>query len=85
MRPTVAPILQRKYVPLQTIAAVLGRYIFAPGEAITTLEAGGGGYGDPTRRDPALIAADVAAGLVSSQSALRDYGWQPDEEEPEAD
>jgi len=63
----------------------MGRYILAPGEAITTLEAGGGGYGDPTRRDPALIAADVAAGLVSSQSASRDYGWQPDEEEPEAD
>ena len=62
----------------------MGRYILAPGEAIATLEAGGGGYGDPTQRDPASIAADVAAGFVSSQSASRDYGWQPDEEEPEA-
>jgi N-methylhydantoinase B len=34
---------------------------------------GGGGWGDPYERDPALVAADVAAGLVSREGAKR-YG-----------
>jgi N-methylhydantoinase B len=35
---------------------------------------GGGGYGDPLTRDPALVLADVRAGLVSPAAALADYG-----------
>jgi N-methylhydantoinase B len=35
---------------------------------------GGAGMGDPARRDPALLAADVEAGLVSAGAARRDYG-----------
>ena len=35
---------------------------------------GGGGHGDPRRRDPAHVAVDVADGLVSRESAERDYG-----------
>jgi N-methylhydantoinase B len=35
---------------------------------------GGGGLGDPIERDPELVAADVAAGLVSAGAALADYG-----------
>lgn len=35
---------------------------------------GGGGYGDPLARDPDRVAADVAAGLVSLDSAGRIYG-----------
>ena len=34
---------------------------------------GGGGYGDPTRRDPRLVAADVADGLVSPGRARSVY------------
>lgn len=34
---------------------------------------GGGGFGDPIERDAALVAADVAAGLVSPAAALADY------------
>mgnify|MGYP006280499895 CR=1 FL=1 len=34
---------------------------------------GGGGWGDPFERDPALVAADVAKGLVSREGARR-YG-----------
>jgi N-methylhydantoinase B len=34
----------------------------------------GGGWGDPLERDPALVLADVEAGLVSLDGALRDYG-----------
>ncbi|MEM8664906.1 MAG: hydantoinase B/oxoprolinase family protein, partial [Pseudomonadota bacterium] len=35
---------------------------------------GGGGYGDPLERDPARVAADVAAGLVSLEAARGIYG-----------
>ena len=35
---------------------------------------GGGGFGDPRQRDPALVAADVRDGLVSAEAARRDYG-----------
>jgi N-methylhydantoinase B len=34
---------------------------------------GGGGMGDPAKRDPALVARDVRDGLVSASSAEHDY------------
>jgi N-methylhydantoinase B len=36
--------------------------------------AGGGGWGDPYERDPALVARDVRRGYVSREAAARDYG-----------
>jgi len=39
--------------------------------------AGGGGFGDPRRRDPARIAEDVADGKVTVEAAAREYGWTP--------
>lgn len=41
--------------------------------------AGGGGYGDPFRRDPGLVADDVAQGYVSRAAALERYGVVLDE------
>jgi len=35
---------------------------------------GGGGFGDPAARDPALLSEDVAEGFVSAEAAARDYG-----------
>jgi N-methylhydantoinase B len=35
---------------------------------------GGGGYGDPLRRDPERVLADVREGNVSPEAAMRDYG-----------
>jgi N-methylhydantoinase B len=37
---------------------------------------GGGGWGEPSDRDPAAVARDVARGLVSAEVARRDYGWE---------
>lgn len=37
----------------------------------------GGGYGDPARRDPALVRADVANGLLRADQAARDHGFEP--------
>jgi N-methylhydantoinase B len=34
---------------------------------------GGGGYGDATQRDPALVVADVNEGYVSVEAARRDF------------
>jgi N-methylhydantoinase B len=35
---------------------------------------GGGGWGDPLQRDPALVAEDVAEGLISQAAARQLYG-----------
>jgi N-methylhydantoinase B len=44
-------------------------------DGIVRLESpGGGGFGDPLQRDPALVARDVRLGYVSVESARRDYG-----------
>jgi len=45
-----------------------------PGDVIRIVGPGAGGWGDPFARDPAAVAADVAAGLVSEAAARRDYG-----------
>ncbi len=49
-------------------------YRAALGEVIRVWGGGGGGFGDPFERDPALVAADVAAGLVSPERARDAYG-----------
>jgi N-methylhydantoinase B len=43
-------------------------------EVIRLWSGGGGGYGDPFTRDPAAVARDVAAGLVSHERARDVYG-----------
>lgn len=43
---------------------------------------GGGGLGDPRLRAPEAVRADVAAGLVSPESAERDYGVRSPREGP---
>jgi N-methylhydantoinase B len=48
-----------------------------PGETVTFLTAGGGGYGDPTRRDAAAVKRDIALGYVSAARAKQDYPDAP--------
>jgi N-methylhydantoinase B len=50
-----------------------GFQVIPDGERLLLLLPGGGGMGDPTERDPALVAADVAAGLVSAENAATLY------------
>jgi N-methylhydantoinase B len=42
---------------------------------------GGGGYGDPLLRDPALVARDVTDGKVTRRAALEVYGVVVDDSE----
>jgi N-methylhydantoinase B len=51
-----------------------GRYELQAGERFFLQSAGGGGYGDPAKRDRASLARDIAEGYVSVTSAARDYG-----------
>jgi N-methylhydantoinase B len=44
------------------------------GEVIRVRTTGGGGWGSPLDRDPALVAADVRDGKVSPEGARDDYG-----------
>jgi N-methylhydantoinase B len=52
------------------------RTVYRPelGEVIRLWGGGGGGFGDPFERDPEMVAADVAAGLVSPERASEVYG-----------
>ena len=45
-----------------------------PGDRISFVSAGGGGYGDPFERDPKLLERDVQYGYVSIEKAKQDYG-----------
>ena len=55
-----------------------GRYELAPGDRVTLIEAGGGGFGDPRERPRARIEEDIARGLVTPEGARRDYGTPAD-------
>ncbi len=50
-----------------------GRQSVPGGDFIRLELPGGGGFGDPTERDPDQVAADVADGLISREMAERDY------------
>ena len=50
-----------------------GRYEMKAGERVLLQTAGGGGFGDRHRRDPAALERDIAEGYVSTQGALEDY------------
>jgi N-methylhydantoinase B/oxoprolinase/acetone carboxylase alpha subunit len=44
------------------------------GDTVAVRTPGGGGYGDPWQRDPALVARDVARGYLTAEDSERDYG-----------
>ena len=48
-----------------------------PGDVISIRTCGGGGYGSPADRDPALVETDVREGKVTAERAREAYGWRP--------
>ena len=50
------------------------RSALQPGDRLTLRFGGGGGFGDPQRRDRAAVIADIRDGYVSSEAAERLYG-----------
>jgi N-methylhydantoinase B len=51
-----------------------GRQTVPPRDVIRLELPGGGGFGDPRRRDPQRVLDDVLDGLISAEEARRDYG-----------
>ena len=51
-----------------------GKQQIPAGEALVFQTPGGGGYGDPRKRSPVLVAQDYAAGLISRGAVKRNYG-----------
>ena len=54
--------------------AIKGLQIIPAGDRLIVEMPGGGGYGDPFARDPALVARDVHHGLIEPDAAEADYG-----------
>lgn len=46
----------------------------APHQVVHLNPPGGGGYGDPLRRDPELVRQDVIYGYVTPEAAAKEYG-----------
>jgi len=44
------------------------------GQVVKVVTTGGGGWGDPLEREPAMVQRDVTEGRVSRESAHNDYG-----------
>jgi N-methylhydantoinase B len=51
-----------------------GHVALETGDGFLIEVGGGGGFWDPSERDPARVLADVRAGYVSVEAARRDYG-----------
>ncbi len=51
-----------------------GTQRIAAGERLVLHTPGGAGFGDPHERDPAAVAADVAAGRISPETAKAVHG-----------
>jgi len=55
------------------VDALADAEVVRAGETIRIRTTGGGGWGDPLERDPALVVRDVVWGKVSAASAAADY------------
>lgn len=55
-------------------------YTLQAGDTFEVLSSGGGGFGDPTERDPRLVVRDVRDGVVSIEKARELYKVAVDEE-----
>lgn len=56
------------------IGACYAESLLAPGEVLYMHWQGGGGYGDPLRREPAAVARDVVNRKVTAEGARINYG-----------
>ncbi len=59
----------------ETDLPAAGRFDMKEGDGFYLDKAGGGGYGDPKKRDPEAIRRDLKEGYVTPEGAKRDYGF----------
>jgi N-methylhydantoinase B len=60
--------------PNETVTPASGRFEMKKGERFLLESAGGGGYGEPAKRDPKRLESDLREGYVTNEAAIRDYG-----------
>ena len=58
----------------ETELPAAGRWELKAGQGFYLDKAGGGGYGDPKKRDRATIERDLEEGYVTEAAAKKDYG-----------
>ena len=58
----------------QQISGMSDNVIVEAGEIVRIVTTGGGGWGDPLKREADMVAYDVTTGLVSEDAASADYG-----------
>ena len=58
----------------ETVLRTKHAYTLEMGDTLSVRTSGGGGLGDPTERDPAAVALDVAEGYNSPEHAEAEYG-----------
>lgn len=58
-----------------TLLKSKGRQLVRNGQRLRLSLPGGGGFGNPARRDKSQLKADLEAGLVSAGQAAEDYGY----------
>lgn len=54
-----------------------GRALLQPGQLVSVVTGGAGGYGDPRERDRELVRRDLEDGKISLEQARRAYGYDP--------
>ena len=52
-----------------------GLHAIPPGDSVVLELPGGGGFGEPRRRERERVRADLEAGVISPGAARRDYDW----------
>jgi N-methylhydantoinase B len=57
----------------ETLPGKFSHLLVKPGETVTFLTAGGGGYGDSSMRDDSAVQRDIALGYVSKEKARRNH------------
>ena len=68
--------VRRNGQPIQPspLPGKVGGFPMQPGDLLIMESSGGGGFGDPLDRDPALVATDLAEGYVTPAAAETSYG-----------
>jgi N-methylhydantoinase B len=66
--------VERQDGTIEMVPAKFDALPLAPGDAFVMRTGGGGGWGDPFERDPALVMRDVRIGLLSLDQAREIYG-----------
>jgi len=67
----------------RNLGTVFSGVSVTPGDSFSRPSSGGGGYGDPTKRDPEAVLEDVIDEYVSIERARTDYGVVIDPIDPD--